>query len=209
MQLCVCSRGKFEQAASCKPQTWYPRTSGHSHLLSPKTAQYPTIECWWFKEPHREACRPQTPICAGWWQCHNNDYSIVDVFFFFCCVALRLSICWVWVNMSSHFCRINVFTVETAKFMDLNPDTVGQTGCRKNDASWPNRLGTVFRGAYHLAPGHRMLTKGYGSDKIMKSFRDQHIWHGKQPDPDLNIVAALQPPDWGQADSPTRAMAMK
>jgi hypothetical protein len=82
MQLCVCSRGKFEQAASCKPQTWYPRTSGHSHLLSPKTAQYPTIECWWFKEPHREACRPQTPICAGWWQCHNNDYSIVDVFFF-------------------------------------------------------------------------------------------------------------------------------
>lgn len=87
MQLCVCSRGKFEQAASCKPQTWYPRTSGHSHLLSPKTAQYPTIECWWFKEPHREACRPQTPICAGWWQCHNNDYSIVDVFFLLRCSA--------------------------------------------------------------------------------------------------------------------------
>lgn len=31
--------------------------------------------------------------------------------------------------------KINVFTVETAKFMDLNPDTVGQTGCRKNDVS--------------------------------------------------------------------------
>ena len=32
-------------------------------------------------------------------------------------------------------CRINVFTVETAKFMDLNPDTVGQPGCRKNGAT--------------------------------------------------------------------------
>eukprot|EP00438_Fugacium_kawagutii_P002544 Skav207760 [mRNA] locus=scaffold181:253266:281559:+ [translate_table: standard] len=30
---------------------------------------------------------------------------------------------------------INVFTVETAKFMDLNPDTVGQADCRKNDVS--------------------------------------------------------------------------
>ncbi|CAK9089626.1 unnamed protein product [Durusdinium trenchii] len=29
--------------------------------------------------------------------------------------------------------RINVFTVETAKFMDLNPDTVGQATCRKNE----------------------------------------------------------------------------
>ncbi|CAE7621628.1 TTN, partial [Symbiodinium sp. CCMP2456] len=29
--------------------------------------------------------------------------------------------------------RTNVFTLETAKFMDLNPDTVGQAGCRKND----------------------------------------------------------------------------
>ena len=31
--------------------------------------------------------------------------------------------------------RINVFTIETAKFMDLNPDTVGQASCRKNEVS--------------------------------------------------------------------------